>query len=550
MSQQGNKRNVADEKSSVIDGGVASDMSIASEWATLAKWHKVPRDGTLVEGDLIQLWLEMSFSTLSVAAIEAALVATIPVWFDTRLMALLTNVDMSEAEYYISELSARSIVVPVAQGGYEFPRIVRQRLLRVWGMPERQTYYVALVEILAEHYLTLADEQKTRLRGSHRTQALACLDRFYPNIQAVWEAARTLGHHSLLYRLASTLDDYHTRRALWAQKILWLKTALFACTSMGQEAKRAEIAHSLGIAYMNLDTGDIEDNFQQALNYYQQALKYFTPRRAPLDYAMVQNNVGNAHLYRGGVRTQNLKKAIVSYKAALHYYSWETAALAYRTIHSNLAFAYSELSGGPGVENLAHAVTSYRAALRVYSIPLGMTPVPELYARLQLGLGAVYAEMSVNPQLLGKRDGNLYAMIACYQEVLKFHTIEVASNMFAEIYIDVAHAYMLLAEKGSRTHLWDALNHYELALLGVDCRQSPHRYAETKVTLGLLYTQLAMDMDSQQAIVYLQQAITSYEDVLPLYSLEAASLEYTKIQGYMGIAYVQLFKGKTAIGDC
>jgi tetratricopeptide (TPR) repeat protein len=53
--------------------------------------------------------------------------------------------------------------------------------------------------------------------------------------------------------------------------------------------------NNLGNAYLSLPTGDRADNLQRAIACYQEALRFYTPEAAPLDYAMTQNNLGNVY---------------------------------------------------------------------------------------------------------------------------------------------------------------------------------------------------------------------------------------------------------------
>jgi len=67
-----------------------------------------------------------------------------------------------------------------------------------------------------------------------------------------------------------------------------------------------------------LPTGDRAANLARAIACYEAALRFYTPEAAPLDYAMTQNNLGEA--YRNlptGDRAANLARAIACYEAAL-----------------------------------------------------------------------------------------------------------------------------------------------------------------------------------------------------------------------------------------
>jgi len=67
-----------------------------------------------------------------------------------------------------------------------------------------------------------------------------------------------------------------------------------------------------------LPTGDRAANLEQAIACYREALRFRTPEAAPLDYAMIQNNLGTAYAdLPTGDRAANLEQAIECYSAAL-----------------------------------------------------------------------------------------------------------------------------------------------------------------------------------------------------------------------------------------
>ena len=56
----------------------------------------------------------------------------------------------------------------------------------------------------------------------------------------------------------------------------------------------AAVHNNLGIAYANGASGDQAENAEQAIQYCQQALEVYTRNAIPDDWAMTQNNLGNA----------------------------------------------------------------------------------------------------------------------------------------------------------------------------------------------------------------------------------------------------------------
>lgn len=51
----------------------------------------------------------------------------------------------------------------------------------------------------------------------------------------------------------------------------------------------AAIQANLGLTYYQLPTGDRGAHLQRAITCYREALRFWVPESAPLDYAMIQN---------------------------------------------------------------------------------------------------------------------------------------------------------------------------------------------------------------------------------------------------------------------
>ena len=138
--------------------------------------------------------------------------------------------------------------------------------------------------------------------------------------------------------------------------------------------------------------GDRAANLQQAIACYEQALRVHTPEAAPLDYAMTQNNLGNAYRQLPvGDRAANLQKAIACYEQALRFCTPEAAPFDYAVTQNNLGNAYAELPVGDRAANLQRPspATSRPSA----SAP----PRPPLRLRLTQQPGHAYASCGGGP---------------------------------------------------------------------------------------------------------------------------------------------------------
>ncbi len=392
--------------------------------------------------DVLQYWLDLTLATMSPEMEHVARVCAIPAWFDLRLISLLTGADNLSAVVVLSKLLAVELAVPLDEGGYTYPQPIRQRLLRTWHAPQHRDSFATYLLALADYYLTLVEEQIPRLRGPEREAALTMLDRFYPNVQAVWEGAVILEHHLLIRRLVSLLDSYHTQRRLWEQKIAWLRSGIRACQSLGDDEGSAEMWHSLGIAYTRWDGSDPLERTRQAIACYREALKYYTPERDPHHYVIVQNNLGSAYLYGKHEDPDAAREeAIACYREALRYCLPDQTPALYAMLHSNLAFAYASRTTGDRAANLRRAIACYRAVLDIY------TPrhAPHIYANVKKNLGILYMQLPDDD-----REANLRRAIACFHDALTIWQAEGDTLMTLSLQENLSTAYETLARLYAR----------------------------------------------------------------------------------------------------
>ena len=90
---------------------------------------------------------------------------------------------------------------------------------------------------------------------------------------------------------------------------------------------------------------DKEENLAKAIRAYEEALKIKTLEKYPIDYAMTQNNLGNAYGTFSEVRDreENLTKAVRAYEEALKIRTIEKYPLDYARTQNNLGMHTSVL---------------------------------------------------------------------------------------------------------------------------------------------------------------------------------------------------------------
>jgi tetratricopeptide (TPR) repeat protein len=110
------------------------------------------------------------------------------------------------------------------------------------------------------------------------------------------------------------------------------------------------------------------DSFEAAIAAYRGALEVYTRSRSPLEWAMTHNNLGAA-LRNIGIREASrtrIEEAVAAYQEALKEYRVERVPLDWAMTQHNLGAALRSLGERePGTARLDEAVAAYRQALRV-----------------------------------------------------------------------------------------------------------------------------------------------------------------------------------------
>lgn len=129
-----------------------------------------------------------------------------------------------------------------------------------------------------------------------------------------------------------------------------------------------------------------QHHLAQAVAAYGEALVHRTAQDAPLEYAMVQNNLGIAYwsLAQHQQPVFLLEQAIAAYEAALKYRTVAAAPAGCAATANNLGTAYWDLAqqatvaGERRIATLHQAVAAYETALAAAQIALQATPPPAL----------------------------------------------------------------------------------------------------------------------------------------------------------------------------
>ncbi len=283
--------------------------------------------------------------------------------------------------------------------------------------------------------------------------------------------------------------------------------------------------NNLGNAYSALPTGDRGANLQKAIAYYQAALRIYTEADFPQDWAMIQCNLGvECWNSPTGDRGANLQQAIKFYDHALRVCTEADFPQQWATIQNNLGSTYRDLPTGDRGANLQQAIACYHAALRVRT----EADFPLDWAMTQNNLGTVYSDLPS-----GDRGANLQQAIACYHAALRVYTEADFPQQWAMTQINLGSVYsdLTLADPGA--NLQQVIAYYQAALRVYTEADYPQQWAMTQNNLGIAYT----DILTGDREANLQKAIACYQAALRSYTEANFPQDWAMTQNNLGTAY-------------
>ena len=308
------------------------------------------------------------------------------------------------------------------------------------------------------------------------------------------------------------------------RSIEYFTEALRFFTADAAPAEHAQTLNNLGFAYAELPAGDRSANLAKAIDCYTQALRLLTAKAAPAAYLTTQINLGNAYrAIPAGDRAANLAKAIDCFTEALQRATGKAAPVEYAKILNNLGLTYAELPTGDRAANLAKAIDCYTQALRLRTAKTA----PAVYATTQYNLGTTYLELPT-----GDRAANLAKAINCYTQALRPLTAETAPAEYAKVLNNLGFAYAELPAGDRSANLAKAIDCHTHALR-LTRDTAPDDHATAQFNLGNAYVKLRTGDRSAN----LARAIDCYTEALGFYTAENAPDNYAMTQIALGDAY-------------
>jgi len=272
--------------------------------------------------------------------------------------------------------------------------------------------------------------------------------------------------------------------------------------------------NNLGNALAKIPSGDRTQNLHGAITAFEAALQVHTRDAFPVKWAMIQNNLGNAWVHMPtGDRAGNLSKAIAAFESALTVFTRVDAPIDWALTQSNLGTAMRAMPLGDQADNLERAIAAYREALTVIS----REEFPFDWAMTQNNLGNALAIM---PR--GDKAENVRSAIEAYEAALTVRTREAAPVEWAATQNNLGSAWRSNPTGDKDQNMRNAVAAYEAALLVRTREADPFAWAATQNNLGNAWLSMPTRNDS----LSLENAIAAYTAALTVYTRDAAPFEW------------------------
>ncbi|NER02097.1 MAG: tetratricopeptide repeat protein [Okeania sp. SIO3C4] len=296
----------------------------------------------------------------------------------------------------------------------------------------------------------------------------------------------------------------------------------------------ASIQNDLGNAYLYRIRYNRAENLENAIKAFQLALEVRTKNDSPIQLATIQNNLGIAYKKRIRYnRAENLEKAITAYELALSVYTKNDFPIDWAMTQNNLGNAYSERISDDRAENLEKAITAYELALSIRT----KKDFPIQWAMTQINLGAVYSR-----RIHGNKAENVEKAIAAYELALSVYTKNQFPIQWATIQNNLGFAYSKRICGNRAENLENAIEAYKLALEVRTKNDFPIDWATTQNNLSLAYS----DRIDDDRVENLENAIETYQQALSVYTKNNFPIQWATIQNNLGNTYRERIEGKKA----
>ncbi|WP_440956039.1 hypothetical protein ACSAZK_03545 [Methanosarcina sp. Mfa9] len=291
-----------------------------------------------------------------------------------------------------------------------------------------------------------------------------------------------------------------------------------------------------------------EMNLRNAIEAYNQSLKYFTNNETPCYYAMVTSNCGGAYsgLSELEAKEENLLRAIENYDEAIRAYEslmsndTENYSINYAINRNNRGNSYINLAKVRDEKNNTEfAIIDHKSALNIFT---GNKNCTQYLAILENNLGWEYLTLSE----FEDEKTNIKKAIRCFENASTYLTCEKNPFEYMLIQNSLGEAYLALSEfENKENNIWEAIIAFNKAegFFGKDHPINDYiqDYGQTQRNLGSAYCLLAEVQDKESNT---RKAIDYYNKSLKIFTFVDYPIDYATTQNELGNAYLCLSKSE------
>jgi len=271
------------------------------------------------------------------------------------------------------------------------------------------------------------------------------------------------------------------------------------------------------------------DALRRSIASYQEAQRLAPRERVPRDWALTQNNLGNA-LWLLGEResgTGRLEEAVAAYRTVLEERTRERAPLDWAATQHNLGAALAELGEREsGTAKLEEAIAAYRAVLEERT----RERAPLDWAATQNNLGTALWK-------LGERESGtarLEEAVLAYRAALEESTRDHVPLDWARTQNNLGNTLSDLGERESGTaRLEEAVLAHRAALEELPRARVPLDWASAQNSLGVALTNLGR---RESSTARLEEAVAAYRAALEESTRDRVPLDWARTQNNLGTA--------------
>ena len=286
---------------------------------------------------------------------------------------------------------------------------------------------------LARVQLGLGSAYLTRIEGKQKDNIEQAIEYYNKALEVLTpETSRqewVATHHNLGAVYGRRIEG--ERRSNLELAIAHFEEALGVCTHESDPYQWARIQFTLGNAYSDRVDGKARHNLKRAITYYQNALHIYTHDAIHWERALAQSQLGAAY-----IANLEQEKAIECCKAALRYFTRKSFPYDWAGIQRNLGVAYRERTTGEKHDNVKRAIACHKAALKIHT----RDAYPVEWAATQHSLGITYHRIKE------ERKESLEQAIACYKEALQIYRLDTHPREYRDVQHDLGDAE---AERGN-----------------------------------------------------------------------------------------------------